>query len=166
MKNRSPENLPPSDSLVRLISSMGSSHCGIAIGGILMVVMPAAGVEVGVFAGEECRTTAICDDEGLIFLTIPGDGHTQLAFRMHDGYTLNDCDATLEYVSNATVGTIDAPFVLNAVTTGITDASAGRTDGRLYDLQGRRVYRQTEGVQRSTLKKGVYIENGQKRVKK
>ena len=128
--------------------------------------MPAAGVEVGVFAGEECRTTAICDDEGLIFLTIPGDGHTQLAFRMHDGYTLNDCDATLEYVSNATVGTIDAPFVLNAVTTGITDASAGRTDGRLYDLQGRRVYRQTEGVQRSTLKKGVYIENGQKRVKK
>ena len=128
--------------------------------------MPAAGVEVGVFAGEECRTTAICDDEGLLYLTIPGDGHTQLAFRMYDGYTLTDCDATLEYVSNATVGTIDAPFVLNAVTTGITDASAGRTDGRLYDLQGRRVYRQTEGVQRSTLKKGVYIENGQKRVKK
>ena len=44
MKNRSPENLPPSDSLVRLISSMRSPHCGIAISGIRMVAMPAAGV--------------------------------------------------------------------------------------------------------------------------
>jgi hypothetical protein len=128
--------------------------------------MPAAGVEVGVFAGEECRTTAVSDDEGLLFLTIPGEGHTQLAFRMYDGYTLTDCDTTLEYASNATVGTIDTPFVLNAVTTGITDAGAGRTDARLYDLQGRRVYRQDDAVQRTTLKKGVYIEDGQKRVKK
>ena len=128
--------------------------------------LPASGVEVGVFAGEKCRAAGISDDEGLLFLTIPGDARTQLTFRMADGSSVADCDATLEYASNAIVGTIDEPFILNAVVTGINSVNGDTAGSELYDLQGRRVYRQTEGVQRSTLKKGVYIENGQKRVKK
>ncbi len=128
--------------------------------------LPASGVEVGVFAGEECRAAGISNDEGLVFLTIPGDGRTQLAFRMADGNSTADCDATLEYASNAIMGTIDEPVILNAHLTGISDLNGDTAGSELYDLQGRRVYRQTEGVQRSTLKKGVYIENGQKRVKK
>ena len=68
-------------------------------------------------------------------------------------------------MSNATIGTLDEPLVLSATTTGISNLSADTPADRLYDLQGRRVYRQAEGVQRSTLKKGVYIENGVKRVK-
>ncbi|MCR4916175.1 MAG: LamG domain-containing protein [Prevotella sp.] len=127
---------------------------------------PASGMEVGVFAGEECRAAGISNDEGLVFLTIPGDARTQLAFRMADGDTSVDCDATLEYTSNAITGTLDEPFILNALLTGISNLNSDTADSEIYDLQGRRVHRQAEGVQRSTLKKGVYIENGQKRVKK
>jgi hypothetical protein len=132
---------------------------------VLTDLLPASGVEVGVFAGQECRAAAVSDDEGLVFLTIPGDSRTQLTFRLSDGASEADSDVTLEYMSNATIGTLDEPLVLSATTTGISNLSADTPADRLYDLQGRRVYRQAEGVQRSTLKKGVYIENGVKRVK-
>ena len=132
---------------------------------VLTGLLPASGVEVGVFAGQECRAAAVSDDEGLVFLTIPGDSRTQLTFRLSDGASEADSDVTLEYMSNATIGTLDEPLVLSATTTGISNLSADTPADRLYDLQGRRVYRQAEGVQRSTLKKGVYIENGVKRVK-
>ena len=128
--------------------------------------LPAAGVEVGVFAGNECRAAGISDDEGLVYLTIPGEGQTLLTFRMVDNGFVADCDATLEYSSNAVVGTIDEPLILNAVMTGISNVNAGTEGSELYDLQGRRVYRQAEGVQRPTLKKGVYLEGGRKKVKK
>ena len=128
--------------------------------------LPTAGAEIGVYAGNECRAAGISDDEGYVFLTIPGEGHPQLTFRMADNGSQADCDATLEYASNATIGTIDEPFILNAVVTGINNVNTDTADSEIYDLQGRRVHRQAEGVQRSTLKKGVYIEDGQKRVKK
>ena len=82
------------------------------------------------------------------------------------GSSYIDCDETLNYSSNAIIGTIDEPFILNAIVTGISNLNTNTAGSEIYDLQGRRVYRQAEGVQRSTLKKGVYIENGQKRVKK
>ena len=87
-------------------------------------------------------------------------------FRIADGSSYIDCDETLNYSSNAIIGTIDEPFILNAIVTGISNLNTNTAGSEIYDLQGRRVYRQAEGVQRSTLKKGVYIENGQKRVKK
>ena len=120
----------------------------------------------GVFAGKECRTAEVSDDDGLVFLTVPGENQTQLTFRIADGEGSLGCDATLEYNNDGICGTIDAPIVLNAMLTGISDVNSDTAGSELYDLQGRRVYRQTEGVQRSTLKKGVYIEDGQKRVKK
>ena len=128
--------------------------------------LPTAGMEVGVFAGDECRAAGISDDEGMVFLTIPGDAATELTFRIADGSTYIDCDETISYSSNAIIGTIDEPFILNAIVTGISNLNTNTAGSEIYDLQGRRVYRQAEGVQRSTLKKGVYIENGQKRVKK
>ena len=128
--------------------------------------LPTAGMEVGVFAGDECRAAGISDDEGMVFLTIPGDVATELTFRIADGSSYIDCDETLNYSSNAIIGTIDEPFILNAIVTGISNLNTNTAGSEIYDLQGRRVYRQAEGVQRSTLKKGVYIENGQKRVKK
>ena len=128
--------------------------------------LPTAGMEVGVFAGDECRAAGISDDEGMVFLTIPGDVATELTFRIADGSSYIDCDETLNYSSNAIIGTIDKPFILNAIVTGISNLNTNTAGSEIYDLQGRRVYRQAEGVQRSTLKKGVYIENGQKRVKK
>ena len=128
--------------------------------------LPTAGMEVGVFAGDECRAAGISDDEGMVFLTIPGDAATELTFRIADGSTYIDCDKTINYSSNAIIGTIDEPFILNAVVTGINNVNTDTADSEIFDLQGRRVYHQAEGVQRSTLKKGIYIENRQKRVKK
>ena len=84
---------------------------------------------------------------------------------MSDGQSETQCSEVLTYGNDECIGSVDAPFILNAVPTGINDVNADTAGNSLYDLQGRRVYRHTEGVQRSTLKKGVYIENGQKRVK-
>jgi hypothetical protein len=127
--------------------------------------MPVSGVEVGVFAGKECRSAEVSDQDGYVFLTIPGDGQASLTFRVSDGQSETQCSEVLTYGNDECIGSVDAPFILNAVPTGINDVNADTAGNSLYDLQGRRVYRHTEGVQRSTLKKGVYIENGQKRVK-
>ena len=58
-------------------------------------------------------------------------------------------------------------FVLNfgdSETTNIRLMDNGQLimDNSVFDLQGRRVERSTFNVQRSTLKKGVYIKNGRK----
>jgi hypothetical protein len=133
---------------------------------VLVNGVPAAGIEVGVFDNEECRAAAVTDADGLAVLTIPGDGHATMTFRVYDGSQTAACNETLPYENDAIQGTRRSPFVVSVSPTGIENLTLQDSDSMLYDLQGRRVYRQTEGVQRSTLKKGVYIEDGQKRVKK
>ena len=132
---------------------------------VLVDGMPTSGVEVGVFATDECRTAEMSDDEGFVYLTIPGDKSVQLTFRMANGGIITECDATVQYASNSICGTLDQPILLSTVTTGISDVNGSTADNELYDLQGRRVQQQAVGTQRSTLKKGIYIEHGQKRVK-
>ena len=133
---------------------------------VLVTGVPAAGIEVGVFDKEECRAAAVTDADGLAVLTIPGDGHATMTFRVYDGTQTAACNETLPYENDAIQGSRRSPFVVSVSPTGIETLTQQDSDSMLYDLQGRRVYRQTEGVQRSTLKKGVYIEDGQKRVKK
>ena len=133
---------------------------------VLVNGVPAAGIEVGVFDKEECRAAAVTDADGLAVLTIPGDGHATMTFRVYDGSQTAACNETLPYENDAIQGSRRSPFIVSVSPTGIETLTLQDSDSMLYDLQGRRVYRQTEGVQRSTLKKGVYIEDGQKRVKK
>ena len=133
---------------------------------VLVNGVPAAGIEVGVFDKEECRAAAVTDADGLAVLTIPGDGHATMMFRVYDGSLTAACNETLPYENDAIQGSRRSPFIVSVSPTGIEPLTQQDSDSMLYDLQGRRVYRQTEGVQRSTLKKGVYIEDGQKRVKK
>ena len=127
--------------------------------------LPAADVEVGVFAGDQCRTAEVSDANGIVYLTIPGEGYAQLTLRATDGQTTYTVEKTLEYANDQMIGSTHEPFIINFDITGISTVENGTGgDDRLYDLQGRRVQRQAENTERPTLRKGVYIENGQKRV--
>ena len=126
--------------------------------------VPASGIEVGVFAGEQCRSAAVSDDQGLVFLTVPGEGRTQLTFRIADGNEVASTGQTLEYVDDAICGSIDNPLVINGVLTGISNITDDAADGKLYDLQGRRVYK-TNG-NRQLQNKDVYIQSNGKKILK
>lgn len=127
--------------------------------------LPAADVEVGVFVGNECRTAEVSDGNGMVYLTIPGEGHALLTLRATDGQETYASEETLEYVNDLMVGSAREPYVIRFTATGISTAEAGvSNDYRIYDLQGRRIKRQSDNTERPALRKGVYIENGHKKV--
>ena len=126
--------------------------------------VPAAGVEVGVFAGSECRTAEVTDASGIAYLTIPGSGHAQLTLQVGDGSTLYSASETLEYVSDAIVGSVRTPLVIDFTATGIGTIASDSASGPLYDLQGRRVQPEHGTVNVPSLRKGVYIQERRKKV--
>jgi hypothetical protein len=125
--------------------------------------LPVSGVELGVFAGSECREAAMTDAEGLAYMTIPGDAATKLTFRVaEDEYVLN-AKESVNYETDAVVGTPRAPFHIELGTaTRIDGVNADGNNSDIYDLQGRKV---KVDDQTHKLRKGVYIVNGQKQVK-
>ena len=130
---------------------------------------PVHGVEVGVFAGDECRGAATEDgymvndrmvnDLGYWFLTVAGDESTRLTIKVYDpatGETIT-VQQTLTYTDDATLGTLDEPYIiqLNAAE-GIDQVDASATlggyrkilvngilyilrNGEKYDATGKRV---------------------------
>lgn len=73
-----------------------------------------AGADVAVFAGEECRTAQVADQDGYVYLTIPGETYgTELTFSIIvDGDTVT-LDKDLIYVDDAIHGTIEEPYQIN-----------------------------------------------------
>ena len=77
------------------------------------------GVEVGIFAGDECRGAATEDgymvnDFGYWFLTVAGDESTRLTIKVHDpatGETIT-VQQTLTYTDDATLGSLDEPYII------------------------------------------------------
>lgn len=126
---------------------------------------PVEGIEVGVFAGEECREAAITDERGMIYITIPGDEPCELTFRIAtNGQCLMANSQPITYETDAVVGTPKAPYIIDlGEATDIADINAILNgNGDVYDLQGRKVQ---VNDQNHKLRKGVYIVNGQKKVK-
>jgi hypothetical protein len=128
--------------------------------------VPVEGVELGVFAGEECREAAITDENGMVYITIPGDKSCELTFRTayadaSSVYSVPSVSVT--YETDAVIGKPSAPFVIDLTsTTGIAEMENGELNmDNAYDLQGRRV-NVNDNVK---VKKGIYIINGQKKVK-
>jgi hypothetical protein len=124
---------------------------------------PLEGIELGIFAGDECREAAMTDEQGMVYLTIPGDAPCTLTFRVAlDGSAVEPSSQELSYETDAVIGTPSAPFIidLGGSVTGIDDRQWNTEDvrGTIYDLQGRR-------LDSSKLRKGVYIIDGQKKVK-
>jgi hypothetical protein len=125
------------------------------------------GVEVGIFAGDECRGAATEEHinenttDGYWFLTVAGDESTQLTIKVHDpatGETIT-VQQTLTYTDDATIGSLDEPYIiqLNAAE-GIEDVQGDnvqctkvrkvlindhiyliRPDGKVFNILGTEV---------------------------
>ena len=130
---------------------------------------PVHGVEVGIFAGDECRGAATEDgymvndqmvnESGYWFLTVAGDEAAPLTIKVHDpatGETIT-VQQTLTYTDDATLGSLDEPYIiqLNAAE-GIEDVQGNvqgtkvqkvfedgilyiLRNGEKYDASGKRV---------------------------
>jgi hypothetical protein len=132
--------------------------------------MPVAGAELGIFATENaggastttCREAVVTDAQGMAFITIPGDKATTLTFRVADGEKLYYASETVNYKTDDVIGSPRAPFAIELG--GATGIERIVATGHVttYDLQGRKIEQDAEGQK---LRKGVYIVNGQKKVK-
>ena len=112
---------------------------------------PLSGVELGVFAGDECRSTVVTGDDGLACLLIPGDDDATLTFRVALSETLQgEAEETVDYKTDAVIGSRRDPFVIRVTTTGIDSLAAVEGEVVWYDLSGRRL----EGAPTD---KGIYI---------
>ncbi len=117
------------------------------------------GVEVGVFAGDECRGAATEEHinenttDGYWFLTVAGDEAAQLTIKVYDpttGETIT-VQQTLTYTDDATLGSLDEPYIiqLNAAQ-GVEDVRSDQVpstkvqkvfeDGILYILRNGEKY--------------------------
>ena len=98
-------------------------------------------VEVGVFAGDECRTVEFSDEEGLAYFTVPGDSKTTLNFKMAKDGQVWASDVTIEYVDDAIRGSYNKPFEVTFVApTSIEDILAdGDANVRWFDVNGIRL---------------------------
>ncbi|MCI7370521.1 hypothetical protein [Prevotella sp.] len=94
--------------------------------------------EVGVFAGDECRTAEFTDADGYAYFTVPGDGKCTLRFMLaKDGQTWLS-DVTLDFAEDAICGSYKLPFeVTFGKTTFIDGITADNdTNTRWYNLNG------------------------------
>jgi len=75
-----------------------------------------AGIEVAAFADDECRTAAVTNDEGIAFLTIPGD---------------ETCELTFKVASDAAAAElpVSAEVIFDDAATGIEDSGTITIDG-------------------------------------
>ena len=123
-----------------------------------------AGVEVAAFAGDECRTATVTNEEGIAFLTIPGDEPCELTFKVAVAGEVVDAPLTLTYETDAIYGTPKYPVVMDLDdANGIREMLNGNGVESIYDLSGRKIRLDD---QTRKLQKGIYIINGQKQTVK
>ena len=121
-------------------------------------------VELGVFVDEECRTASVTNDEGMAYLTIPGDDEAMLSFKVAIGDVVVDANTTITFEVDGVYGSPKHPIIIDlSELTGIWEILGDSRDASVYDLQGRKI-RLDGNSQR--LSKGVYIINGQKKTVK
>ncbi len=114
--------------------------------------------EVGTFIGDECRGAVFCNN-GYYFLTIMGSAEMD-ADNYVDLYIYIDGDEYViknvrPFVSDAFIGSLDEPYVLDLNTTGIRTIDNDDDDTEWYTLQGYKIGRKPN-------KQGVYIHRGKK----
>ena len=127
--------------------------------------LPLPDVEVGIFAGNECREAAYTDSRGMIYVTVPGEKAVKLTFLVSDGEDTYEASESVTYETDAVCGTPKSPFIINLdKATSIASINAFSDKESVYDLSGRKiVIRKSEGEK---LRKGIYIVNGRKVVLK
>ena len=89
---------------------------------------PVHGVEVGIFAGDECRGAAVEDEGNYWFITVAGDEPTPLTIKVYDPATQTNTVVAqaLTYTDDATLGTLAEPYIINLQKAeGIEDVQTG-----------------------------------------
>jgi hypothetical protein len=122
--------------------------------------------EIGVFAGDECRTVAVTRADGRAFMTIPGDDECLLTFQVAVDGKVYTTKQTVDYAVDAECGSFNSPFIIDlGDASGIYEIENGLNGvPSIYDLQGRKVL--TDKAENRNLHKGVYVVNGKKKVMK
>lgn len=85
------------------------------------------GLEVGVFAGEECRTSMLATDDRF-YLTVPGDEAVELEFRIWDGESETRVSRRITFVNDAQYGSFYEPYVIQ-----LDDETGLRNENETYD---------------------------------
>lgn len=128
---------------------------------VVMNGAPVAKAELGVFADGECRSVAVTDENGIAYLTIPGDDAVQLSFKVIKGAEVSSAREVITYETDGIYGSPMSPVVLTLDgTTGVSVMTGDAATESAYDLQGRKI---SDGQSES---KGIRIVNGQKQLRK
>ena len=123
--------------------------------------------EVAAFVGDECRGVGrSSEDEALVFLTVLGEGSSDsITFKVENNGEFVTVPTKLVYEDDATIGTLEKPYVINLipsldveVTTGRINiyptnvkqnlyVEAGKSIKKIYltDMEGRMMYENTYG---------------------
>ncbi|MFI3296223.1 MAG: LamG-like jellyroll fold domain-containing protein [bacterium] len=90
--------------------------------------------EVGVFAGEECRESQMSGNDGLVYLTIPGDDVTSLTFKVAIDNQIYTVDQLLSFNNNDHYGSVDIPYEiqLSPTETGVDTPVMGSGSISIY----------------------------------
>lgn len=98
---------------------------------VMNATEPVHGVEVGIFAGEECRGTAL-EEDGYWFITVAGDEPEPLTIKVYEPATQTTTvvQQTLNYMDDATIGTLAEPYIIQL------NPTQGFENGQYDDGQG------------------------------
>ena len=105
-----------------------------------------AHTELGVFAGDECRATAFTNEDGIAFLTIPGDDVTTLTFKVVVNDETVEAPQSVDYEVDGVYGSPKYPLVIDLNDqTGIWGV-AGTTASPVYNVAGQRLNKAQKGI--------------------
>ena len=126
---------------------------------VVMQGKPVNGAEVGVFVNDECRKAGVTDQDGMVYLTIPGDENCGMTLKVAVNSKVVDVPMALTYESNATYGMPKHPIMIELSSlTGIGIVSDTDDIESVYDIMGREF-----DVNDTEFNPGMYIINGQKK---
>lgn len=110
------------------------------------------GAEIGIYAGDECRSHAYTNDAGLAYVTIPGNAKTTLTFKLLYKGNVYTSTTTLDYESDGIVGSTFNPFVINFdTTTGIGTLTVDADENtEWFTVSGQKLGRKPKAA-------GIYI---------
>lgn len=110
------------------------------------------GAEIGIYAGDECRSHAYTNDAGLAYVTIPGNAKTTLTFKLLYKGKVYTSTTTLDYKSDGIVGSTFNPFVINFdTTTGIGTLTVDADENtEWFTVSGQKLGRKPKAA-------GIYI---------
>lgn len=110
------------------------------------------GAEIGIYAGDECRSHAYTNDAGLAYVTIPGNAKTTLTFKLLYKGKVYTSTTTLDYESDSIVGSTFNPFVINFdTTTGIGTLTVDADENtEWFTVSGQKLGRKPKAA-------GIYI---------